>query len=167
MTASTTSDAAAGRARDAVGLVPASRHSRAAFGRTGDSAGKASGFTLIELMITIAVVAIVMTIAVTSYGFATVKTHRSAAKGCLMEAAQFMERHYTTTMAYTGTAYPELACNIELEDAYDFGFDGTPDATTFALQAIPIGSQASDDTLCGTLKIDSIGSREPTTEGCW
>jgi len=127
------------------------------------------GFTLIELMIVIAVLAIVTVAAVAGYGSSTMKARRGTAEGCLMEAAQFMERHYTINMTYAG-ANPNLACTADLADYYNFGFDGAPDATSYKLRAIPIGSQASD-TRCGTLTLDNAGSKTASgtagVEGCW
>ncbi|HEU5008531.1 MAG TPA: prepilin-type N-terminal cleavage/methylation domain-containing protein, partial [Jatrophihabitantaceae bacterium] len=51
------------------------------------------GFTLIELMVALAVAAVLTAMAIAAYDFANVKTRRGAAKGCLLEAAQAMERY--------------------------------------------------------------------------
>lgn len=120
-------------------------------------------------MIVIAVIGIIMAIAVASYDFAMVKSRRGAAKGCLMEAAQFAERYYTTNMTYVGVAFPNLACRNDLGDHYQFSLDGAATATTYKLQAIPTAAQ--DDSLCGTLSIDQTGTKSETGTGdvdaCW
>ena len=127
------------------------------------------GFTLIELLIAIVVVGILMSIAVAGYGTAMQKTRRGAAQACLMEAAQFMERFRTTNMTYAGAA-PDPQCANDLAGFYTFGFNGTPDADEFEIQAVPQGSQA-DDTQCGTLSLDQAGTKGATGTagpvGCW
>lgn len=127
------------------------------------------GFTFIELMIVITVIGIIMAIAVASYGFAMVKSRRGAAKGCLMESAQFVERYYTTNMTYFGVAFPNLACRGDLGDHYQFSLDGAATATAYRLRAVPTAAQ--DDGLCGTLSINQTGTKSETGTGdvdaCW
>lgn len=140
-------------------------------GKSRTGALRQSGFTMIELMIVIAVLAIVTTIAITSYQSQVVKTRRGAAASCLMEAAQFMERSYTLNMTYAGVGYPALACNGEQSDYYAFAFSGVPDGDSYTVQATPIRSQLSADTRCGTLTLDNVGvkteSGSASVEDCW
>ena len=137
--------------------IPASRHAHAA------------GFTLLELMIVVGIVAILAAAAIAGYQYAIVKSRRGAAKGCLTEAAQYMERYYTTNFRYTGATLP--ACSADVAAAYAIGFAGTPDASTFTVQATPQGAQASGDPSCGTLSIDQTGRRTASGSGgvaaCW
>jgi type IV pilus assembly protein PilE len=126
----------------------------------------ASGFTLIELMITVAIVAILVAIAVGSYDFATVKTRRAAAKACLTEGAQFMERYYTIHFSYEDAVLP--ACSADVTDFYTVGFDAAPDAGSFKIQAVPQGAQANSDTRCGTLWLNQTGQKGATdVDACW
>jgi type IV pilus assembly protein PilE len=128
------------------------------------------GFTLIELMITVAVVAILASVAMASYNFAVVKSRRSAVAGCLLERAQFMERHYTTNMTYAGAADP-AQCGADVSPHYTLAFSGTPDGTTFVINAVPKGSQEKADTKCGTLSINAQGVKGKSGTGsvndCW
>ncbi len=125
------------------------------------------GFSLLELMTAVTVLGIVTAAAVASYGSSMVKTRRGSAEACLMEAAQFMERHYVLNMTYVDADYPDLACVNDLADFYNFGFNGVPDADSFTVQATPIDSQL-DDTLCGTLSINQVGTKGANdVQACW
>lgn len=131
---------------------------------------RTTGFTLIELMITVAIVGILAAIAYPSYQNQVLKTRRATAKGCLLELAQFMERFYTPTMSYAGATLPTTACRTDLASFYTFGYNGAVTATTYSIQAAPQGAQAGD-TLCGTLGINQVGTRTESGTGtvadCW
>ena len=128
-----------------------------------------SGFTLIELLIVIAILGILTVAAIEGYDYAVVKSRRSAAKGCLTQGAQYMERYYTTRFTYSGATLPE--CSADVTAYYQVQFSGTPDASTYAIQATPLGAQARGDTLCGTLTVDQVGNRTASGTGgataCW
>lgn len=130
---------------------------------------RSRGFTLIELMITVAIVAILAAIAYASYQYAVVKSRRSTAAACLQERAQFMERYYTTKMTYAGASAPAQCDSVSA--FYTLAFEGTPDATGFTISATPQGAQASGDTKCGTLTIDQAGTRTASLASdasqCW
>ena len=132
------------------------------------------GFTLLELMIAVAIVAILSSIAVASYDAFIVKSRRTAAATCLQERAQFMERYYSTYLTYNdATSPPAIAqCDAEISPFYQVGLQaGSLGAKTFILQAIPQGGQATADTGCATLTLDAqgirgvTGSKEPAA--CW
>ncbi len=128
----------------------------------------APGFTLIELMIVVAVIAILAAIALPSYNAYLVKTRRVAATACLQQQAQFMERYYTTNMRYTGAALPG-GCDPGLNRFYTVAFSGAPTAKGFTIQATPTASQS--DPTCGTLSLNHSGTRTESGSGavadCW
>lgn len=139
-----------------------------------------TGVTLIELMVTVAIVGILAAIAYPSYRNSVVKTHRRAAETCLSSYAGFMERYYTTNMRYTtatntAITLPTLDCaSTSLTGknyTYSFTTAPAPTAASYTLRAVPIGAQASSDTGCGTLTLDQTSARGVTgtsgVQACW
>lgn len=123
------------------------------------------GFTLIELMIVVAIVGIMAAIAYPSYTEHVRKTKRSDGQGALMGLAAAMERHYASNNSYEGAAdggadtgspgiYPDEAPLDGNDKYYDLTIQAA-DATSFTLRATPKGSQAGD----GMLELDSTGAR--------
>jgi type IV pilus assembly protein PilE len=132
----------------------------------------ARGFTLIELMITVAIVGILAAIAYPSYQNHIIRTQRAAAKACASEYATFMERYYTTNLTYVGAAPGNLACAAQgnLDQRYTFAV-GSLARRTYTVTATAIGAQATQDTDCGNLTLDQAGVRGASgTKGpayCW
>lgn len=139
----------------------------------GDMPGRwaIGGFTLIELMITVAVVAILATIAYGSYQRQIIQSRRAAGATCLQERAQLLERFYTTALSYATAPNPPAACDANVSPHYTLSFAVAPTARAYTLQAVPQGAQATGDTLCGTLTINQQGTRSQSGSGsvadCW
>ena len=135
--------------------------------------GHSQGFTLIELMVVVAIVAILATVAMASYQFAVTKSRRAAATTCLQERAQFMERWYTTNLTYVGAANPPAQCDGNISPQhYVVSFTAAPTANAYTLVATPQPGQAANDTLCGVLTLTAQGVRSEagtaaTADECW
>lgn len=122
------------------------------------------GFTLIELMIVVAIVGMLAALAWAGYEFAVLKTRRGEAQSCLTEAAQAMERHYTLNMRYTGATLPPCAAAIAAHYTIAFA-TGEPTATSFRITATPQGRQQRESA-CRTMTVNHLGQNTPA-EGCW
>ncbi len=138
---------------------------------------KLSGFTLIEIMITVVIIGILASIALPSYTNYVIKANRSEGKAALVDAATRQEQFFLDNKTYTA-------------DMTDLGLDNNPYitesktysvtaaaspgktiATSYTLTAEPIGNVQSKDTQCDDLTLASNGTKGATgtssASDCW
>ena len=123
--------------------------------------GKTTGFTLVELMIVIAVMAILVALALPNYQQSIRKGRRADAQTDLIEFAGQAERVFTQTNSYATAALPVDT------DFYTFTFSVAASATAYTVQAAPKTGQDQDG--CGSMSLDQAGLRTKTGSltDCW
>ena len=147
----------------------------AASGVVGDMLmKKMTGFTLVELMVVTAIVAVLAAIAVPMYQDSVKKSRRAEAVSALMTGAQRLEAYYTANGKYTtdagglpavfATAIPSSGTAY-----YTIAASGNPTADTYTLMATAAGAMENDE--CGNLSITQTGARSRSGSAdeslCW
>ena len=120
---------------------------------------KQKAFTLIELMVTVAILGILVSIAYPTYQDSVMKSRCADAKGALLVYANTMERYFTVNNNYigvptnTGTTYYTITSEVTV--------------STYTLSAVPKGVQSKDK--CGTLTLTHLGVKGSglATADCW
>ncbi|MBS0444968.1 MAG: prepilin-type N-terminal cleavage/methylation domain-containing protein [Proteobacteria bacterium] len=117
------------------------------------------GFTLIELMVALAIVAVLVAVALPSYTSHVLHSHRSDAMATLAQDQAIIERCYAQNYSYAADQ-PCTALQIPQtspQGYYTIAFSNR-DATHYTLTATAILSQL-DDTTCRTLSIDQTNNK--------
>jgi type IV pilus assembly protein PilE len=126
---------------------------------------KVPGFTLVELMIVIFIIAVLLALAYPSYVDYTRKARRGEAQQLLMNWAINQEIWRSNNTTYASTANLAAPTN----DRYVLSIAAGPTATTYTLQAVAQGDQLNDTgkdgTACSPLTLDQSGDKLPAI--CW
>ena len=130
---------------------------------------KQRGFTLVEVMVIVGIIAILAAIAVPTYDAQKRKGYRTDAVRALTEAAQLQERWYSNTGTYA-TLNDISAGDTSANGQY--GITASYSSTHFTITATAVGNQL-DDKKCRTFTIDQAGRKTSTdssaaaSTGCW
>ena len=130
------------------------------------------GFTLIELMITVAIVAVIAAIAVPSYASYVSRARRADAVGQLVQVAQFMQRFYAANDSFSkDRADKELVMLDQIPESlkqspaqgakmYELAIPAdTLTSASFTIQMGPVAGGAMAKDTCGTFTLASTGVR--------
>lgn len=133
------------------------------------------GFTLIELMITVAIIAILAAVAVPSYGEYVRKSRRSEAQAFMSDVVARQQHFLLDRRAYAVsiTAAPAsnglgltIPSSVSSYYAVTIATDNTTSPPSFVVTGTPSGAQAAEK--CGTLTIDQRGTKTASGTGtCW
>lgn len=130
-----------------------------------------AGFTLIELMITVVIVAILMAIALPSYRQHVVRSSRAAVEAFMLEVANKQERYLLDKRTYAGSLTAlGMSAGSGISSNYTVTVSSSSNAgLTYTITATPIGSQQASDTECGVLTLNQLGAKTAAGGGsrCW
>lgn len=142
------------------------------FHRTAKCPARVSGFTLIELMVTVAIVGILVSIALPSYSRYVARARRADARAQLVQAAQFMQRFYAGNDSFktdrsANAVLTQFPANLMQSpaDATSQAFyklaipDATLDDMKYTLHMVPVAGSVMSGDECGSLTLDSTGLR--------
>lgn len=133
-----------------------------------DTSQSNAGFTLIEVMIVVAIIGILAAVALPSYQNHILRGNRASARAALLQAQQFMERFYVANDSYmTDRAGTLVALPVSLQTApsdsprYTLGVVAGA-ANAYTLTATPIAGTV--DVLCGSLTLTNAGIKGQTAD---
>ena len=124
------------------------------------------GFTLIELMIVVLVIAVLAGIALSGYNNQVRKSRRTEAKQILSDLSLKQEKYRSNNATYGTTIQIGGVATAKYYTVTMVASSNT--GTNYTFTAVPSGDQAKDS--CGTLTLKmelGVLKKEPTTEGCW
>lgn len=132
-----------------------------------------SGFTLIELMITVGIIGLISMFALENYSDTVIKSRRAEAKETLADYAARQERFFSRNNAYAANIAALQVPTTSEKGHYSLSVSAST-ATSFTIQAQTTGTGKNEDTDCKTFLITSTGLRsalkkngDDNTAFCW
>lgn len=125
------------------------------------------GFTLIEALITVAIVAILASVAFPSYTDFVTRSNRSEAQRELLRIANLQEQFYVDNRSYTADM-ESLGLNKDpfISENEHYSIDAELADGGFVLTAKALGAQKNNDSACISLSVTDTGKKSPTND-CW
>lgn len=128
--------------------------------------GQPRGFTLIEVMIVVAIIGILSAIVYPSYQNYVMRAKRSAAQQFMLDISSREQQYLLDARSYTatlGSGGLNMTVSTEVSPYYTFAIavDNTAAPPTFTITATAIGSQVND----GNLTLNNLGQKTPA--GKW
>lgn len=126
------------------------------------------GFTLIEVLVAMACVAVLVTVAWPSYQGLLERSQRAQARTALLQAAHWLERAASANGNYPAST--DIPASVLQVEGQRYQIQVTSSPQSYALSATPIGTQSAD--ACGTLTLNHLGVRgvqggSQTAAQCW
>ena len=139
---------------------------------------KIAGFTLIELMIAVAIIAIVVKLAYGQYTSQITRSKRSAVESFMVSVAAREEQSMLNSRSYFAAATTAQWSAVNLTAPSDVGSnytvtvtaDNTATPPSYTVAAVPQGNQATNDASCGTLTYNQAGTKTASAgsvTNCW
>lgn len=126
-----------------------------------------NGFTLVELLIVVAIVAILASIALPAYSDFIARSNRTEAQRELLRLANLQEQFYVDTRAYTDDMKDlNLGKDPFISKNGYYSIDAELDKGGFVLTAKALGTQKNNDSSCPSLSVSETGNKLPAS-GCW
>lgn len=130
------------------------------------------GFTLVELMIVVAIIGILSAVAMPAYTQYVKNARRADARAQLMENAQYMQRFYSANGSFAKTLDNKApVLPITGNTFYTFqNVQADLTTTTFTLEAVPVAGSPMASDKCGKLSLTNTGVRRSeklTAAECW
>lgn len=129
---------------------------------------KQKGFNLIELVIVVAIIGILVSLAYPTYQDYLIRAGRSDGQAALLNMASYMESYYTEQNSYTGATSPTvLGISSTSNRGYYTLSVSALTATSYTLTATPVaGTIQANDSTCGALTLTNANVRGPSAS-CW
>lgn len=126
------------------------------------------GFTLIEVLVAMACVAVLVTVAWPSYQGLLERSQRAQARTALLQAAHWLERAASANGSYPAST--DIPASVLLVEGQRYQIQVISSPQSYTLSALPLGPQSAD--ACGTLTLNHLGVRgvqgaSQSAAQCW